>query len=145
MTPDEQALHDLTRQMQDAWNAADAAGFVAHFVEDCTFIHIYGGQIDGRGAVEEAHRAIFNGVYRGSRNQYTVRSVRFLRPDVAIVLIEARLQFQENGQPREITARPTLIAVKQASRWMLDMFQNTRISEMPGGNPPVPPRPANQV
>jgi len=135
MNADEQLLHSLTRQLQDAWNAADAAGFATHFAEDCTFIHIYGGQIDGRAAVEEAHRGIFNGIYRGSHNQYTVRGVRFVRPDVALVLIEARLQFQEQGQPREIAARPTLFAVKQAGRWVVEMFQNTRISEMPGGPP----------
>jgi uncharacterized protein (TIGR02246 family) len=143
MTADEQSLHDLTREMQDAWNAADAAGFVAHFLEDCTFIHIYGGQIDGRRAVEEAHREIFNGVYKGSRNLYTVRSVRFPRPDVAIVLVEAHLRFQADGQPREIKARPTLFAVKEAGRWVLEMFQNTQISEMPGGNGPAPPRIGN--
>jgi uncharacterized protein (TIGR02246 family) len=137
MTADEQALRELAQQLQNAWNAADHAGFAAPFTEDCTFIHIYGGQIDGRMAVQDAHRVIFAGMYKGSRNKLTVRKVRFLRPDVAIVLLDGHLQFQQDGKPREIMARPTLVAVKDSGRWMIHVFQNTRISEMPGG--PLPP------
>ncbi|HZU26198.1 MAG TPA: SgcJ/EcaC family oxidoreductase [Bryobacteraceae bacterium] len=131
MHEQEQALRELVKQMEDAWNAGDAAGFAAPFTDAATFIHIYGGQIDGRPAIEQAHRFIFGGIYRDSRNQYTVRSVRFLRPDVAMVLVEARLQFRENGEAREIQARPTMIAVRNDGRWAVEAFQNTRISEMP--------------
>jgi uncharacterized protein (TIGR02246 family) len=135
---DEQLLRDLARKLQDAWNAADEAGFAGPFADDCTFIHIYGGQIDGRAAVQEAHRAILGGIYKDSRNQYTVRDIRFLRPNVAMVLLEAHLRFQEGGESREILARPTLVVVKQEDRWVIQLFQNTRISEMPG--PPLPGR-----
>jgi len=138
MTNDEQALRELVTQLEDAWNAGNHAGFARPFAEDCTFIHIYGGQIDGRAAVAEGHRFIFGGIYKASRNQYTVRSVRLLRPDVAMVLVEAHLQFQENGEPREIRARPTLVVVKDEGRWVIQLFQNTRISEMPGGPPRHP-------
>ena len=44
---------------------------------------------------------------------------------MAIVLVEAHLQFSEHGQAREIQARPTLIVVKEAERWEIQMFQNT--------------------
>jgi hypothetical protein len=56
-----------------------------------------GGSI-GRVAIEGAHRVIFDGIYKGSRNRYAVRGIRFPRPDVAIVLMEAHLQFSEHGQ-----------------------------------------------
>jgi len=132
MTQDEQTLHDLVKGLQDAWNAADHTGFTAPFADDAIFIHIFGGQIDGRREIEEAHRFIFNGIYKGSRNLYTVRSVRFLRPDTAVVLVEAHLRFEAEGEPREIHARPTLIATKENGRWVFQMFQNTSISKMPG-------------
>src|SRR5262245_34200072 len=113
MTPDEQSLRNLVQQLQDAWNAADSNAFAAPFAENCAFIHIYGGQLDSRAAVEEAHRVIWNGIYKGSRNRYTVQSIRFLGSDAAIVLLEAGLQFQEQGQASEINARPTLVAAKE--------------------------------
>jgi uncharacterized protein (TIGR02246 family) len=121
----------VVQHLEDAWNAGDSAGFAAPFSADATFIHIYGGQIDGRTAIEEAHRAIFGGVYKGSRNHYTVRGIRFLRSDAAIVLVEARLEVRADGQSRTISARPTLVAVKQDGGWVLQMFQNTQITEMP--------------
>jgi uncharacterized protein (TIGR02246 family) len=136
MTPDEQALGDLVKQLERAWNAADSVAFAAPFNDDAVFIHIFGGQIDGRTAIEEGHRFIFNGIYKGSRNQYTVRGVRFPRPDIAIVLVEAHLRFQEDGEAREVHARPTLIATKENGRWAIQMFQNTRITELPAGARP---------
>ena len=133
MAPDERALADLVRQLEDAWNAGDPAGFAAPFRNDAVFIHIYGGQLDGRVAIEGAHRVIFDGIYKGSRNHSTGRGIRFPRPDVAIVLVEAHLHFSEHGQARKIHARPTLIVGKEAGRWVIEMFQNTRITEPPSG------------
>ena len=77
------------------------------------------------GAIEAGHRGIFVGIYNESRNHWTVGGIRFLRPDVAIVLVEAHLQFSEHGQAREIQARPTPIVVNKAGRWVIQMFQNT--------------------
>jgi uncharacterized protein (TIGR02246 family) len=138
MNPDEQALRAIVTQLVDAWNAGDAAGFAAPFSDDAIFIHVYGGQLDGRAAIEGAHHRILTTFYKGSRNHYDVRSVRFPRPDVALVLLEAKLQFEEQGQPREIQARPTLVAVKDGGKWVIHAFQNTRITEMPGPPPGKP-------
>jgi uncharacterized protein (TIGR02246 family) len=132
MTQDEQTLHDLVKNLENAWNAADHAGFTAPFADDAIFIHIFGGQLDGREAIEEAHQFIFNGIYKGSRNQYTVREIRFLRSDAAIVLLEAHLHFEVKGEPHEIHTRPTLIATRDDGRWVFRVFHNTRITEMPG-------------
>jgi uncharacterized protein (TIGR02246 family) len=133
MTSDEQTLRELVQQLEDAWNAADYAAFAAPFSEDCTFIHIYGGQLDGREAVANQHRVIFGGIYKGSRNRFTVRKVRFLRPEVALVWLDSNLQFEQDGGRREIMARPTLVTVKDGGRWTIHALQNTRISEMPAG------------
>jgi len=131
MMDDERILRDIVQHLQDAWNKGNAADFSAPFADDAVFIHIYGGQIDGRAAIEFGHRLIFDGIYKGSRNQYTVREIRFPRPDVALVLVEARLQFEEEGQARLIEARPTMVAMKDAGRWVIHAFQNTRITELP--------------
>ena len=51
MTQDEQTLQDLVKNLEDAWNAADHVGFTAPFADHAIFIHIYGGQLDGRAAI----------------------------------------------------------------------------------------------
>ena len=131
MTTDEQAIRTMISQLEAAWNAADSAGFSAHFTDDATFIHIYGGELEGRGAITAAHQQIFDTIYKGSHNNYTVVGIRFVCPDVAIARIQARLQFYAEGLAREIQARPTMVAVRENGKWQIVAFQNTRITEMP--------------
>lgn len=131
MAGDEQAIHGIVKQLEAAWNSSDSKGFAAPFLEDATFIQIFGGQLDGRPAVEASHRNIFDTIYKGSHAEFLVRSVRFLRADVAIVYTRAHVKFFEAGEPRTLDARPTLIMVKEQRQWQIAAFQNTRISEMP--------------
>ena len=131
MTTDEQAIQDILKQFEVAWNSADSVSIAALFAEDATFIHIFGGQLDGRAAIEASHRVILDTIYKGSRASFQIRSVRFVRPDVAVAFGQANVKFQENNEPREINTRPTMIAVKEQSKWQVVAFQNTRISEVP--------------
>ena len=131
MTTDEAALQDVVKQMEAAWNAHDSKSFAAQFTEDATFIQIFGGQLDGRAAVEASHRAIFETIYKGSHASFTLRSIRFVRPDVAIVFTQAHLKFYEGFEAREIETRPTMIMVKEPSKWQIVALQNTRVSELP--------------
>jgi uncharacterized protein (TIGR02246 family) len=105
--------------------------FAAAFAEDANFIQIFGGQLDGRDAIEAVHRHIFETIYRGSHASFALRSIRFLRPDVAVVFARAHVKFKEGNEAREIDTRPTLIAVKEQDKWQIVAFQNTRISEVP--------------
>lgn len=131
MTPDEAAIQDVVKQLETAWNAYDSKSFAAPFAEDATFIQIFGGQLDGRAAVDASHRAIFDTIYKGSHASFTLRSARFVRPDVAVVFTHAHLKFFAGGEAREIETRPTMILVKEQAKWQIVAFQNTRISEMP--------------
>ena len=60
-----------------------------------------------------------------------LRSIRFVRPDVAVVLARADVKSKENSEMREIETRPTLIVVKEQAKWQIVVFQNTKISEVP--------------
>jgi uncharacterized protein (TIGR02246 family) len=131
MTTDEQAIHDMVKQLETAWNASDSKGFAAPFTEDADFIQIYGLQMEGRPAIDSSHRHIFDTIYKGSHNSFSLRRVRFVRPDVAIAFGQARLKFYEGGETREIESRPTMIMAKEQGKWQIVALQNTRISEMP--------------
>jgi uncharacterized protein (TIGR02246 family) len=131
MTNEEQSILEIVKQLEAAWNASDSRAWAAHFVEDATFIHIFGGELDGRAAIEASHRVIFDTVYKGSRATLTVRSVRMLRPDVAIVFTRGLVVTPQGNEVREVETRPTMIVAKQQGKWQIVAFQNTRISEMP--------------
>jgi uncharacterized protein (TIGR02246 family) len=131
MTKDDGAIQDILKQLETAWNAYDSVSFAAAFAEEADFIQIFGGQLDGRPAIEASHRHIFDTIYKGSHASFALRSIRFVRPDVAIVFSQAQVNFHEGKEAREIKTRPTLIVVKQEATWQIVAFQNTKISEVP--------------
>jgi uncharacterized protein (TIGR02246 family) len=131
MTTEERVIQAILQQLEAAWNAYNSASFAALFAEDANFIHIFGGQLDGRTAIEAAHRVIFNTIYRGSRASFMLRNIRFVRSDVAVVFAQMRVQFEQGDEKREIETRPTLIVVKDQAKWQIVTFQNTKISEVP--------------
>jgi uncharacterized protein (TIGR02246 family) len=131
MTTDEIAIQDILKQIETAWNSYDSASLAAVFAEDANFIQIFGGQLDGRTAIEAAHRVIFNTIYTGSHASFMLRSIRFVRPDVAVVFARAHVQFKEGNEKREIETRPTLVVVKEQAHWRIVAFQNTKISDVP--------------
>jgi uncharacterized protein (TIGR02246 family) len=131
MTTEEAAIQTILQQIETGWNAYDSVSIAELFAEDANFIQIFGGQLDGRTAIEAAHRVIFNTIYRGSHASFMLRSIRFVRPDVAIVFARAHVKFKENNETREIETRPTLIVVKEQAKWQIVAFQNTKISEVP--------------
>lgn len=135
MTAEETGIHDVVKQLEDAWNAYDSRSWAAHFAEDASFIQIFGGQLDGRAAIEASHRAIFDTIYKGSHARFTLRSIRFVRPDVAVVFTHAHLKFYQGAEAHEIETRPTMVLVRkqvqEQAAWQIVAFQNTRISEMP--------------
>ena len=129
MTSEEGALHSLVYELESAWNAADAAAFAALFADDAEFIHILGGYYTGREAIEAGHRMIFGTVYKGSTVRYSVEKIKFVRPDVALVFLRQHLQFFEDGAPRELQGRPTIVAEMTDGNWRIAALQNTRIAE----------------
>jgi uncharacterized protein (TIGR02246 family) len=131
VTADEQVIEGILQQLETAWNRYDSISFAEAFAEDANFIHIFGGQLDGRPAIAAAHRNIFETIYRGSHASFVVRNIRFLRPDVALVFARAQVRFKEGNEEREIETRPTLIVVKEQNKWQIVAFQNTKISEVP--------------
>ena len=130
MTADEQIIQEIVQHLETSWNRYDSVSFAAVFAEDANFIHIFGGQLDGRPAIEAAHRNIFETIYRGSHANFALRSIRFLRPDVAVVFARANVKFKEGNQALEIETRPTLIVLKERGNWQIVAFQNTRVSEV---------------
>jgi uncharacterized protein (TIGR02246 family) len=134
MTTEEQPLYESVERLEAAWNTADSLRWTAQFAADADFIHILGGHFNGHTAIERGHRAIFDTIYKGSRNKFTVQKMRFLRSDVAIVFVFAELMFYRDGQERHLQARPTLTAAKnQDGAWKIVAFQNTLVT--PEGSP----------
>lgn len=139
---DEQAIRQIIQDMESAWNRGDSAAFVEHLADDADFIDILGMHHQGRERLEAGHRQILNTIYRGSRLQYTIEGIRFMRPDVAIAFLRGRMRSHlavpvadprrsaetMDEQWHEAQAHPTLILAKDNGAWRIVFHQNTHIA-----------------
>ena len=91
-SPDRNAITAIVSDMEAAWNSGDGQKFGAPFAADADFVTIRAEHFRGREAISSGHAAIFRTIYAGSVNQFTIESLRFLRPDVALVHVDAVLK-----------------------------------------------------
>lgn len=126
-TEDETAIRAIIQQVQDGWNAGDGKAFAAPFAGDADYVVINGMQLKGRDVIAAGHQRIFDTIYKNSQIRANIKSIKFLRPDVAIAHIEWNLKFTENGTSREGRAMNSQILTKENGRWSIIAFQNTSI------------------
>lgn len=120
---------DTLDRLAAAWNAGDSAAYAAEFTPDASYVAFTGDVMNGRTAIEEVHRWLFEGPLHGSRMVgITVdRQVRYVRPDVAVVVTTGGVQPAEAA---ELTAdrasvQTSTLVVRDGS-WLIAAFQNTR-------------------
>ncbi len=89
--------------------------------------------IKGRSAIAKGHQQIFDAIYKVSRVAVTIKQMRFLRPDVAVVHSESNLTFKVNGEEKKGSGFVTLVMTKDKGKWSIAAFQNTAIQPQ-GGN-----------
>jgi len=142
---DEQAIAEIVGRMEAAWNKADAAAFCAAMADDVDFINVLGEHHQGRDTVARGHQFIFASIYKDSRVRYTLERIRFVRPDVALAFIHAKLisrlppnaiasaerQARIDDEMHESHARPTMVLAKHDGRWQIVAFHNTTIAPKP--------------
>ncbi len=131
MSADEQAIGEIVKRFEAAWNAGDGAGFAAPFAEDATFTHVFGGLFTGRAEIGTNHQQVFDTVYKGSTGRFTLAKLRFLRPDVAIGLIETKVTVPPPAA-RELNTRASFVAAKENGAWRVAHFHNTIVGAPPG-------------
>lgn len=133
---DEAMIRQNVEQMAKGWNAGNGAEFAKPFAENADYVIINGMHISGRTAIAEGHQAIFNAIYKGSRNTPNIEKIRFVRSDVAVVHVEWNLTFFAGGKELKGHARSTLLMTRENGKWEIISFQNTPIqppAAMQGG------------
>jgi uncharacterized protein (TIGR02246 family) len=93
----------LIKTMEDAWNAGDHHAWAAAFSPDAHFVNIYGAYRQGRDNIENSHRAIFNGIYKGSHNEFTIEQAMELAPGIHTLLVFTRLVHKDGGHDGRMT------------------------------------------
>ena len=125
---DETAISRIIQQIEEAWNAGDGPASARPFAQDVDYMVWNGMYVKGRQALAEGHQQIFDTIYKGSEILYQIKSIRFLRDDVAVVHVEAVLRVPQNNSAfAEVRAVPVFIITKNNGDWQVDVFQNTLV------------------
>lgn len=124
---DEAAIRKIVSRMQDGWNAGDGKAFASSFAPDADYVVINGMFIKGRDAIDAGHQRIFDTIYKNSNIQSAIKSVRFIRDDIAVAHIKWTLKFNMNGAAQEGNAMSTIVLTRESGQWSIASFQNTSI------------------
>lgn len=122
---DEAALRESVKSLETGWNTKSGAVFAKPFAEDADYVVINGMFVKGRAAIEAAHQRIFDTIYKDTKINLTVKQVRFLRPDVAVVHVTGH----RDSSTKELIqdAILTLVMTKEKQGWTIAAFQNTAV------------------
>ena len=135
---DETAVRALVQKCIDAWSKGSGEAFAAQFAEDSDFVVANGTHLKGRKQNASNHQQIFDTFFKGTRLWLQVKSVRFLRPDIALVHTASKvLKPGESDASPEPVAIQTWTVSKYGNEWLVDAFHNTFIQRQ-GGPAPKP-------
>ena len=142
---DEAALRNLPVAFVAAWAARDATALGAIMTDDVDFVNVAAMHVKGRPDLVKLHAGLFAGRFKNSTNTLVDSSVRFLRPDIALVHWHWKLtgDLGADGTPRPFrSGLMTLVAEKTAGKWLIAATQNTDAMPPPSAlPPPLPLRP----
>ncbi len=124
---DEAAIRRIVGRLQDGWNAGDGKAFAAPFAADADYVVINGMAIKGRDSIGAGHQHIFDTIYKNSNIQAAIRSIRFIRDDVAVAHIKWTLKLGGSGAAQEGNAMNTMVLTREGGQWSIVSFQNTSI------------------
>jgi uncharacterized protein (TIGR02246 family) len=121
-------LAQIPHKMAKAWNGGDADAFASPFSATADFIAFEGTHLEGRDAIAAFHRQIFATVVKGSRIAATVRFVRAVAPDVAVVHAAAGVTLAGHTEPSPGRLSMQLFVVVRGAggTWQVEAMENAR-------------------
>ena len=130
---DDTQIRDLVKTMENGWSAKDGKLFARPFAENADYVVVNGMYIKGKSAIAEGHQRIFDSFYKETNIKTEVKSIRFIRKDIAIVHVTSHMTGVSNNQKVDTNSLITLTIEKSANGWQIAAFQNTQ-TMMPAGN-----------
>lgn len=127
-TRHEDEIRGLVDAFVEGWNAGDGEACARPFAEDAEFVAVTGLKAYGRDLIARGHAEILSSVFRGTRLSATVESIRFIRPDVAIMDVTMRLAYADGRSfmPGQYPGYSSagLVVAKDSGRWAVVAFRN---------------------
>jgi len=126
---DEAAIRAIITGLADAWTRGDSDTWGKAFAPDADFTVWNGIYIKGREAITRGHAQIFSTIYKDTKQKLSVRGIRFLGDDVAVVHVEGSVVKKSEEFPATPQVLPLFVMKKEQGQWLVVAFQNTKIQE----------------
>lgn len=136
---DRAAIAQAVANFVNAWNLHDAHAFAMTFTEDADFTNVAGTHANGRASVEAFHAPMFAGIFKDTHQTAVIRSIRFLRPDLASVDVDWQMT---GAKTPDGAARPPrkglldwVMACQSDESWLIQVMHNTELTNLPAAPP----------
>lgn len=130
------AVAQVMDAMSAGWNAHDMDAFGAVFRDGATFINIFGHVLHTPSMIIEHHKKLHERNFRETQIIPTQTDIRILTSDVAVVMMNWRLEGARDPRTDEPVAPTvgfiTATLTKKADGWKIEALQNTQTVPIPG-------------
>ena len=133
-TADETAIRKLIQDEVTDWNRGDAAAYSRQFATDGSFTNIRGQFFTGHEAFLKQHEVIFQGIFKNTTSQQDVVSLKFIKPDVAIVETLTSVSGMPQPPPGTVAdskgrlrTRLLQVVMRQGSEWKIVAYHNVDV------------------
>jgi uncharacterized protein (TIGR02246 family) len=132
----EAQIRSIVAAQVTAWDAGDAKAFAKDLAPDASFTNRFGTVMYGPALFTERHREIFATFYKGTTRHDSIRRIRFVTPDVAIVDIDSEVRGVK-AMPAGIATPPDGINrtqlmevfVRRGDRWWIEAYHNVPLAQ----------------
>ena len=136
----ETAIRAIVAEQAEAWTAGDGAKFSRHVSSDVSFTNVFGMVMYGAPAFTARQTEILKSFYKGTTKRHTIRRIRFVTADVAIVDIDNEIHGVK-AMPAGLPVPPDgvirtqllEVIVRQNGTWLVEAFHNVDVK--PGAKP----------
>jgi uncharacterized protein (TIGR02246 family) len=140
-TADQLSIQRLLASLEDAWARGDADAYASRFANDGTFTNFLGMFFCGPDAFRERHDAVFKTVFKASKLTLRIATLRFIKPDVAIVDMDAEVR-NVSALPNGLSAMPDgtvrtkllMVLVREHGDWWISAYHNVAVASPPPKN-----------
>lgn len=133
--PIQDTVEKAVQNYMDAWNTHNAHAVAMTYTEDCDFVNNFGTLTHGRAGMEATFGPFMTGVYSETHQAGKIRTIRYIKPDVAAVDVDWEMTGAKNPDG---TPRPTrkglhsLIMTKQSDgSWLIAVMHVHEFTNSP--------------
>ena len=127
---DEQAIRQVITEMTEGFNSHDGRAASRMYMPEARLVTVRGEIMEGQAAIEKGLTSIFETRAKNAMHRTLNVSIRFLRPDIALVHVTNELSgvVAPDGSAlpphQELSLR---IFAKQDGHWQVAAFHNTMV------------------